>query len=43
MATERKDVWASGDAYEPYVGQVEPIGWPSIRNVARCAAKQRMA
>jgi hypothetical protein len=21
MATERKDVWASGDAYEPYVGR----------------------
>jgi hypothetical protein len=21
MTTERKDVWASGDAYEPYVGR----------------------
>ena len=21
MVTERKDVWASGDAYEPYVGR----------------------
>jgi hypothetical protein len=21
MVTERKDIWASGDAYEPYVGR----------------------
>ena len=30
MAAERKDVWASGGAYEPYVGRSPSLpGWSS--------------
>ena len=46
MAAERKDVWASGDAYEPYVGRWsrlvarEFVAWLGLNTKQRLARRR---